>query len=122
MKQEQLEQAIRLYEMLQGLNTTGTINAYKCSQLYVELRKISRAYTNADTALCNGWLDHDQHDKKTTRLFNRIEKAVAKWLNNYEYQGILYHYHQSDPRGVALYVDIKPINRDSYNTTSLAIY
>ena len=122
MKREQIEQSIRLYDLLQSLNTTGTINAYECSNLYVELRKISRAYSNADVALCNGWIDDDQHDKKMTRLFNRIEKAVAKWLNAYEYQGILYHYHQSDPRGVALYVDIKPINRDSYNTTSLAIY
>ena len=108
--------------MLQSLNTTGAINAYKCSHLYVELRKVSRALSNIDIALCNGWIDDEQHTKKGTRLFNKIEKIVSVWLNDWEYQGTLYHYHQSDPRGCSLYVDIKPINRDSYNTTSLAIY
>ena len=120
MKQEQIEQAMRLYEML---NSDGIeCNAYKCTNLYIELRKISRAYTNADTALCNGWLDDEQHEKKVIRLFNKIEKAVLQWLNNNDIQATLYHYHQSDPRGVALYVSLKPIDRNAYNTTSLAIY
>lgn len=117
---EQIEQSMRLFAMLQDAGMS--INAYKCSHLYVDLRKISRAYSNADVALCNGWIDDDAHDKKTTRLFNRIEKAALKWLNDWEYQGVLYHYHQSDPRGCALYVSTRPIDRESYNTSALAVY
>lgn len=120
MKDTQIEQAIRLYEMLQDAKMST--NAYKCTKLYIELRKISRAYTNADTALCNGWIDDDQHTKKMTRLFNKIERAVLQWLNDYEYQGTLYHYHQSDPRGCALYISTKPIESNNYNTSALAIY
>ena len=120
MQREQIEQAIRLADMLRdaGMST----NAYKASNLYIQLRKVSRAYTNADTAMCNGWLDDTQHEKKTDRLFNKIEKIAAQWLNDWEYQGVLYHYHQTDPRGCALYVSTKPIEPDTYNTSALAIW
>lgn len=115
-----IEQAIRLYMLLTGAGMST--NAYKCANLYTELLKISRALSNIDVQLCNGDIDDDTHSTRGIRLFNRIEKVVLRWLNDWEHQGTLYHYHQTDPRGCSLYVSTKPIDSNTYNTSALAIY
>ena len=96
---------------------------------YNRLRRYSQQLTKFDTARCNGEFEGKEvtgtnidADKLYVIYCDREWRKVKQYLEN---QGIvpsmLHFYHQSDPRGCALYVDTVAIPEDNYNQ-ACAIY
>lgn len=71
-----------------------------------KLRKISRSISKLDCASCNYELSKRQETRRKN-LLNRA-KELAKLLK-------LQIYHQSDPRGVALYLVTEDMDHTNYN-------
>ena len=87
--------------------------AYAIKEDYLALRYLSRRLSTIDTQNCNGELTEEQEKGKTIAVYKRINAI----LNPYD----LHWYHQTDPRGAALYVGATPITQVNY-TSALCIY
>jgi len=111
MKRENILQAIRLGELIGEKES-----AYVKTEAYMQLRKQSRALSAIDTHYCNGTRyaeTEDAHEKACEKVYKKIENTTRALGLNY--------YHQSDPRGAALYVSTRTINSNSYSN-ELAIF
>lgn len=82
---------------------------------YLELVRLSKRMTSIDTHACNGTKYTDEISYQVA--MNKIHVKIIRILDKYN----LFHYHQSDPRGVALYISDKEINATNY-TNGMAIY
>lgn len=90
---------------------------------YNLFRRLGEKLSRIDTWSCNGTKDNAYNGKNeyTEEEYLRDERLVMETI---AYQaGLigLHFYHQSDPRGCALYLDTMEIPRDSY-TSATAIY
>jgi hypothetical protein len=89
---------------------------YQTANFYNHLLKCSKKLTSIDTHSCNGTkyvtedVLNDAHEKVYEKI--RITLLTPK----------LYFYHQSDPRGVALYVSKEKLTPENYSSKGLAIY
>lgn len=92
-----------------------TYNGYILSESFLKLQKLSRKLSLIDTNDCNGVYKEETTSDTLREIAYKKIKAITDMLG-------LNYYHQSDPRGVALYISDKPINSYSYNTQALAIY
>lgn len=68
------------------------------------------------------WSDYDKvRIIQMAWVEKRIEAVRSRIERNCKALG-LHYYHQTDPRGCALYVSNNPISDNSYSTSSVAIY
>ena len=92
------------------------LNPYHIANDYWKLLAISKSMTRIDTANCNGLYQNEMVYLK--RITKQIEnaRAIVKPLG-------LGFYHQSDPRGVALYVGkVDELDENNYDMAGLPIY
>jgi len=106
MKEYELEQVVRLSRML------PKESAYTIAVLYKRLRKLAARLSTIDIHHCNGtrYTSHDEVE--------RAHASVYKVLAQTEKEYGVWTYHQKDPHGASLYVDIAP---REYYTEALAI-
>lgn len=90
------ENLIRLYIML-----GEDASAYSAAIVYTQLVNCSRALTRLDVAACNGEIEDAEYEKRVEKVYARVESVLSAA------PGLLYWYHQRDPRGVALRVSDK---------------
>lgn len=111
MNRKNLTQIIQLAGLLHG-----DYNSYGQVELYIELLRLSKQFTTLDTHACNGTKYAD--DVSYQVAVNKLHMKTVKLLEPY---GLRY-YHQSDPRGVALYVAKHELTQMNYSTGAIAIY
>lgn len=110
MNRNNIKQAIQLAEML------NNGNSYTKADIYMQLLKLSRKLSNIDVHYCNGTKyceSEHAYTVATEKVYQKINEVLKGTL--------LKFYHQSDPRGVALYIGDSTINQQNY-TNNLAIY
>lgn len=88
-------------------------SAYSIKQDYLALRFLSRRMSTIATQYCNGELTEEQETGKLAPVIKRLESILKPYG--------LYYYHQTDPRGAALYVAKTPLTQENY-TSALCIY
>jgi hypothetical protein len=110
MNKNTLQQAI-LYSRI-----VSPINAYTCVKDYMLLLRTARALSTIGAHSCNGtkYTDDKEYD---TAVRKAMRKAVDLLVERN-----LFAYHQTDPRGVSLYISNKKLFSDNYNTEGIAIY
>jgi len=86
---------------------------YAIKQDYLALRFLSRRLSTIDTQYCNGFLTEEQEAGKIKPVIQRLNAILTPYG--------LHWYHQSDPRGAALYISKMPITQADY-TSALCIY
>jgi hypothetical protein len=70
------------------------------------LESISKRLNRLDCANCNGEITEELWDKKTYRLIEKANKIAEAFE--------MFAYHQSDPRGVSLYLLAPEIVKDKF--------
>jgi hypothetical protein len=95
------------------MHNAEEVNAYTIAREYEDLRYCSRRLSTIDTQNCNGELTEDQEKGKTIAVYKRINAI----LNPYD----LHWYHQTDPRGAALYISTVELTQANY-TSALCVY
>jgi hypothetical protein len=88
-------------------------SSWAIKQDYLALRFLSRRLSTIDTQYCNGELTEEQETGKIAPVIKRLDATLKPYG--------LHWYHQSDPRGAALYVSKSPITQADY-TSALCIY
>ncbi len=76
---------------------------------YNALRRLQEALRRWDERRCNGECTDNEYDTAVEAICDRVKRFGLAW------------YHQSDPRGAALYVDSTRIDRDRYHN-AVCIY
>ena len=109
MNKQNITQAIQLAGLLQG-----DFNSYGQTVLYMKLLSLSHKLSKIDVQNCNGLLTADLYNDS----LYKIEVKLKKILGDYK----LKYYHQSDPRGVSLYIAKVNLTHDNYNMLGIAIY
>ena|ERR1019366_1291302 len=86
---------------------------------YNWLRRKGEALSKADADYCNGdvFTMEEEYDCAKNVLMGKV-RTYIDGISVY----VLWSYHQSDPRGCALYLSKEPISADSYSQTATAIY
>jgi hypothetical protein len=109
MNKNNIRQAILLAEFLQGQN----INSYGIEQIYSQYLKLSKSLSRIDVENCNGEIDNDIYDKKVNAIYTKLDNLKDTYK--------IHYHHQSDPRGVALYIAKRELTPSNY-TNGVAIY
>ena len=109
MKKDNIRQAVFLGSMLHGQN----INAWGVADIYEQYLKISRKLTRIGEDDCNGLIEEDEYQKKVNALYKKLDQFEDDYKVHY--------YHQTDPRGVALYISNMEMTHSNY-TNGVAIY
>ena len=102
-----------LETVIQYARMTKQASVYAIKQDYTALRFLSRRLSTIDTQGCNGELTEEQQDGKYAPVLARLDAILTPYG--------LHYYHQTDPRGAALYVSTLPIGPENY-TSALCIY
>ncbi len=82
---------------------------------YNRLRQYQNKMHQLDENNCNGDITEEEYTREINLVYGNIENYLLK-IN----KGLSF-FHQSDPRGVSLYIDTKTIQRNNY-TTANCIY
>jgi hypothetical protein len=117
MKRQQISQVIKLVELVHKHKNYIGKEYFPVANLYVDLLKYSRALTRIDTHYCNGTKyceSENAYAVATEKIYQKIRRALQD-------TGLSF-YHQSDPRGVSLYIGLGEITSDNYDMNNLAIY
>jgi len=109
MNKHNIRQAILLGSFLQGQD----INAYGVEQIYSQYLKLSKSLSKLDVKNCNGIVTCDFYDKKVNAIYKKLDTLKDTYN--------IHYYHQSDPRGVALYIAKIGLTQSNYNN-GVAIY
>lgn len=68
------------------------------------------------------WAQYDKNrEAQMAWVEKRVETVRSRIERNCEALG-LYYYHQTDPRGCALYISNNPISDNCYSTSAIAVY
>jgi hypothetical protein len=110
MKKENLRQVVFLAHLIRGID----INAFGVVEWYIQLLKLSKKLSKLDIDSCNGDITEDIYNDSVCKITIKINK-ICDTLS-------LFWYHQTDPRGVSLYISKVLLTSDNYNTTGVAIY
>lgn len=83
---------------------------YTVVDFYLNLLKYSRKLSRIDVHSCNGtkYTSDGEYEAATQNVYVALRKLIQ------ENEQKLYFYHQSDPRGVALFVSNVPLNEKNY--------
>lgn len=111
MNKNNLRQVIQLAGLL-----TNDFNSYGQVELYCNILKLAKKFTNLDIHACNGTRYND--DISYQIRANKLHMEAVKLLEPYN----LRYYHQSDPRGASLYIAKVELLPDNYNMLGIAIY
>jgi len=107
MNRQNIKQALQLKEIVKNQN------AYVTSDLYMALLRNSKRLSVLDVKTCNGEINDDDYTKKVNAIYKKITALSKEYGFDY--------YHQSDPRGVSLYISKEYIDGQNYNN-GVAIY
>ncbi len=95
-------------------------NAQACINVYKKLLPISRQLHNIVERQCNGYANTDwgrkQEQRDIKKESNLLNKAISLAL-----EIDLYVFHQTDPRGVSLYLISNDMDNTNYSN-GIAIY
>lgn len=87
------------------------LTAYQIEQL----GRLSKRLKSLDTAACNGTITEEQHERRTAAAMVRVAALIA------DARPRLSAYHQTDPRGVALYVGRRGLNDRNYTSNGVTV-
>lgn len=107
MTKQNIQQAVALADML------NESNSYIVTNLYTKLLRLSYKWTKLDTEKCNGDISDIDYDTTSLEIMTKITELLSRYS--------IYIYHQSDPRGVSLYLGRERLASHNY-TNGLAIY
>lgn len=113
MKTNEIENVVRFTHMINDVNKLST---YSIARHYQELVKLSKMLTTIDVHTCNGtkYTDDESYLKATKSVYDKLNAILPEL-------GIDW-YHQTDPRGGALYIsNVEPLTAHNY-TSGLNIY
>lgn len=85
------------------------------TQDFITVRKLARRLSSIDTHACNGtkYTEDESYEKATKRVYKQLDALLSQHRINW--------YHQSDPRGAALYLSRQPMSNINYSN-GVAIY
>ena len=144
MNAQQKDQALAI-QIAERLNQGATANGWH--PLGAKLEKAARTLRRAQLTLhrwaeeeCNGTIQREEGDGKPFRVWDSVgQRADGSWYDKKSQTPIpdrergalarvervckefgLYHYHQTDPRGCALYVSAEPLMGQNYSSKGIA--
>tara|TARA_Y100000310_G_scaffold248621_1_gene254465 strand:+ start:325 stop:705 length:381 start_codon:yes stop_codon:yes gene_type:complete len=98
-----------------------------------ELRRIEMQLHRWAERECNGEVERDEETGKVFRVIQKssgsnyrynvpdMETGALKRLKDVCESAGLHYFHQTDPRGCAVYVSTEPMTASNYSTTGAAI-
>lgn len=113
MTQNETENVVRFTRMI---DAESNMNAYGIAKPYKELVRCSKRLSTIAIHACNGtkYTDDVSYNKAVNTVYSQLNKSLPNLGINW--------YHQSDPRGVQLYIsNVESLTEMNY-TLGLSIY
>lgn len=88
---------------------------------YNALRRVSHGLHKTSEASANGEIEEKGYMKEVGKHFSKAE-ALRKKIHGKDAKKKMHYYHQTDPRGTALYASKERMNQMNYNSKGHPIY